>query len=115
MLMEHQAFERFKASLVNKASPSQVVDLEGIIRDIVARQIAEVALVRRTNATRDARTCPHCATACATLHGKDQNDRQRFRCRSRACGRTYNILTGTPMARARKPEAWGRYLGYMRA
>lgn len=113
MLMEHQAFERIKASLVNKASASQVVDLEGIIRDIVARQITDVALARRTNATRNARTCPHCATACATLHGKDQNGRQRFRCCNARCGRTYNILTGTPMARARKPEAWGRYLGYM--
>jgi transposase-like protein len=112
MLMEHQAFERFKASLVNKASASQVVDLEAIIRDIVARQIAEVALARRTNATKDARTCPHCATAFATLHGK-KNGRQRFLCRNADCRRTYNILTGTPMARARKPEKWGQYLSYM--
>jgi hypothetical protein len=41
----------------------------------------------------------------------DKNARQRFKCR--ACGRTYNILTGTPMARARKPEKWGTYLGFM--
>jgi hypothetical protein len=42
------------------------------------------------------------------LNGKDQNGRQRFKCRG--CQRTYNILTGTPMARARKPEKWGKYL-----
>jgi hypothetical protein len=44
-------------------------------------------------------------------HGKDQNGRQRFKCRD--CSKTYNILTGTPMARARKPETWGQYLGCM--
>jgi hypothetical protein len=45
------------------------------------------------------------------LYGKDENLRQRFRCRG--CRRTYNIVTGTPMARARKPEKWIEYLGYM--
>jgi transposase len=46
------------------------------------------------------------------LHGKDKNDRQRFRCRTTECRRTFNILTGTPMARAQKPKKWGRYLSY---
>jgi hypothetical protein len=34
-------------------------------------------------------------------------------CRNPECHRTYNILTGTAMARARKPELWGQYLGHM--
>jgi hypothetical protein len=49
----------------------------------------------------------------AHLHGKDKNGRQRFRCRNAECRRTFNILTGTPMARARKPEKWGSYLSHM--
>ena len=110
--MEYQQFERVKASLV-KASASQVLDLESVIREIVARQIAEVSLARRSVAATCARTCPRCATSGAKLHGKDKNGRQRFRCVNAGCRRTYNILTGTPMARARKPEKWGQYLGHM--
>jgi len=42
----------------------------------------------------------------ARLFGKDQNGRQRLRCVNSDCRRTYNILIGTTMARA-------RYLGYL--
>ena len=72
-------------------------------------RVAEVALARRTEVTRAERRCPHCGTAGAHLHGRDKNDRQRFRCRTTECRRSFNILTGTPMARARKPEKWGHY------
>jgi transposase-like protein len=109
--MEHKWFDRVKASLVT-ATPGQVLDLEALIRDIVARQFADFALARRTNAIVQARLCPHCGVEGAALYGKERNRCQRFRC-SLGCRRTFNILTGTPMARARKPEKWGQYLGYM--
>lgn len=108
--MEYQAIESIKASLV-KASVDQVLDLESFIAELVSRQVAEVSLARRATAVTDARTCPHCAAAGAKLHGHDKNGRQRFRCVG--CRRTYNILTGTPMARARKPEKWAQYLNHM--
>lgn len=110
--MDTKQFERIKANIA-KASASQVLDLEAYIRGFVSRQVAEFALARRTNATVDARICPHCFTEHAMLHGRDKNGRQRFRCINPACRRTYNILTGTPMARARKPEKWGKYLSFM--
>ena len=109
--MEHQRFDRVKASLVT-ATPGQVLDLEAVIRDIVARQFADFALARRSNTIVQTRCCPRCGVVGATLYGKERNQRQRFRC-STGCGRTFNILTGTPMARARKPEKWGQYLGCM--
>ena len=110
--MEHQRFDRVKASLV-AATPDQVLDLEVLIRDIVARQFADIALARRTKVTVQARLCPHCGVVGATLHGKERNQRQRFRCSSLGCHRTFNTLTGTPMARARKPEKWSQYLACM--
>jgi len=110
--MEHRHLERIKSSLV-KASADQVLELEAVIREIVSRQVAEFALAHRSAATVQARVFPHCGAAKAMLHGKDRNGRQRLRCCNVACRRTYNILTGTPMARARKPEKWGQYLGYM--
>lgn len=108
--MEFQGLEAFKIE-IGKASPEQVVDLEVIIKGVISEQVAAISLVRRTQATIQARNCPHCRGINVVLHGKDKNGRQRFRCRG--CRRTFNILTGTPMARARKPEKWGRYLSCM--
>jgi transposase-like protein len=110
--MEYQQFEHVKAQITQASAP-QVLELEVLIQTIVSEQVAELRLARRTNLTINARICPHCATGGARLHGKDKNRRQRFLCSNAKCHRTYNILTGTPMARARKPEKWGDYLGHM--
>lgn len=91
----------------------QLIEIERLVAEAASARVADVALARRTEAVKADRTCPHCGTGGAYLHGKDMNDRQRFRCRATECRRTFNILTGTPMARARKPEKWGRYLGCM--
>ncbi len=108
--METTEYKRLK-DCIEKAPASQVLDLETFIHDLISRQIAEFALAKRTVLTLETRSCPHCFEDRSVLYGKDKNGRQRFRCRG--CHRTYNILTGTPMARARKPEKWGQYLGHM--
>src|SRR5918998_5399702 len=100
-------------SAIRAASGEQIVTIERLVAEAASMRVAEVALARRTEATRTERRCPHCRTGGAHLHGKDKNDRQRFRCRAAECRRSFNILTGTPMARARKPEKWGHYLSHM--
>lgn len=51
--------------------------------------------------------CPHCA--CLRVHRCGQaSGLQRFRCCR--CRRSYNALTGTPLARLRKKEKWLPYL-----
>jgi transposase-like protein len=53
------------------------------------------------------RPCPHCR--CPRSHRCGQaSGLQRFRCLG--CRRSYNALTGTPLARLRKKERW---LGYL--
>ena len=47
MLMEFQRLEQLKADIA-KASPDQVLDLQDVIHAIISQQVAEVALVRRT-------------------------------------------------------------------
>ncbi len=47
------------------------------------------------------------------LHGKERTGRQRLRCRSADCRRTFNVLADTAMAPARRPKAWGHYLSYV--
>jgi transposase-like protein len=56
-----------------------------------------------------AQGCPHCAGREIIAWGQ-ANDLSRFRCKS--CARTFNALTGTPMARLRKKDRW---LGHAQA
>ena len=50
--------------------------------------------------------CPRCQGTQLYRHGT-KSGLQRFRCR--ACGRTFNSLSGTPLARLRKKEKWINY------
>jgi len=50
--------------------------------------------------------CPRCQGVELYRHGH-ANGLQRFRCR--ACGRTFNALTGTPLARLRLKDKWLDY------
>src|SRR4051812_11914569 len=97
---------------IRAASGEQIVTIERLVAEVASMRVAEVALARRTEVTLAERRCPHCGPASAHLHGKDKNDRQRFRCRATECRRSFNILTGTPMARARKPPKLGQYLSH---
>jgi len=54
-----------------------------------------------------ARCCPDCGCQRCHRHGQ-ANDLQRFRCCQ--CGRTFNDLTGTPLARLRHKSKWLEYL-----
>jgi transposase-like protein len=54
--------------------------------------------------------CPRCQAASPHRHGH-ANGLQRYRCR--ACGRTFNALSGTPLARLRHKKHWLDYLAHM--
>ena len=63
-----------------------------------------IALIEQTAC---GRPCPHCH--CPRSHRCGQaSGLQRFRCLG--CRRSYNALTGTPLARLRKKEHWLAYL-----
>jgi transposase-like protein len=49
------------------------------------------------------RRCPHCAAEGAVIRGQ-ANGLRRYFCRG--CGKTFNCLTGTPLARLRHKERW---------
>jgi transposase-like protein len=66
------------------------------------RVVALIGEIRSTG-----RRCPGCACERCHRHGH-ANDLQRFRCC--ACGRTFNDLTGTPLARLRHKGKWLDYL-----
>ena len=93
------------------APATQILELEGFIQQLAEWRFTEVVLARRTRSMMQTRSCPHCQGNDVVLHGRDRNGRQRFKCRR--CTKTYNITTGTPLARARKPEKWASYLDFM--
>lgn len=51
----------------------------------------------------DTRACPHCASSQLVKNGS-ANGLQRFKCRQ--CKRTFNPLTGTPLARLHLRDKW---------
>jgi transposase-like protein len=71
-------------------------------------QVSAVTVLEAASA--DNRHCPHCRGTSLYRHGA-ANGLQRFRCR--ACGRTFNCLTGTPLARLRHKAKWLDYLDCM--
>ena len=50
--------------------------------------------------------CPHCHSSNFKKHGL-RNELIRYQCRD--CGKTFNALTGTPLAGLRKKELWLKY------
>lgn len=49
------------------------------------------------------KACPHCGSIRFVKDGH-ANGRQRFRCRESGCEKTFNAMTGTPLARLHMPE-----------
>jgi transposase-like protein len=63
----------------------------------------EDVLMRRLQSLRwkDGLRCPRCGDAGCWLHARGKGGRRKLRCG--ACGRTFNDLTGTPLARSHLP------------
>jgi transposase-like protein len=53
----------------------------------------------------DGITCPHCGSSTVGGHGRYNRcrDLPRYRCKAKACRRTFMLMTGTPLARSRLP------------
>ena len=56
-------------------------------------------------------TCPHCDSHQLNRWGMTRQGIQRYRCK--ACSKTFNALSGTPLYRMRKPEKWLQYTQLM--
>jgi len=100
--MEHREFQAWLA---------EADGLSGRQRAEAARVLAEPASLASVLALLEARLegtrrCPHCTTEGAVICGR-ANGLRRYGCKG--CGRTFNALTGTPLARLRKKELWAAF------
>lgn len=114
--MDGLRFAELQAEIGSQATAAQCLELEELVRRLAAAKQSEVLVARRTRDLAEARSCPHCAHHDIVKHGFDTRGIQRFKCRRSTgggCGKSFNALTKTALARMRKPEEWVRYAALM--
>ena len=97
--MEHGVFRAWLAE-VDDLTVDQRLELEEVLAGRPPRT-AVTAVIEASPG--DERRCPHCGHGASVGCGQADGLR-RFRCKG--CGRSFNALTGTPLARLRKKECW---------
>jgi transposase-like protein len=114
--MQAASFERLKARLARDLSAEQCMELVTLLRTQAHERLGEVIVQRRTEMVVERHRCVHCGNRDVVRHGRDENGRQRFRCRkgvNGGCGKTFNALTGSVLARMRHPGKWVGYAAAM--
>ena len=96
--MEHGAFRAWLAA-VDELTAAQRQELE----EVLAGRPAGAAVTAAIETSLGERRCPHCGHDKSVGRGK-ANGLRRFRCKE--CGKSFNALTGTPLARLRKKDRW---------
>lgn len=100
--MKAQAFRDWLKELSRLTARQRVLVEEALHHDAPER-LAEGVVNRRAN---EVHACPHCYSGQLMGWGKEGGV-QRYRCRS--CLKTFNALTGTPMAHLKRRDAWLAY------
>ncbi|CAN7397094.1 IS1595 family transposase [Massilia sp. LjRoot122] len=101
--MKAPSFTQWFAQLPTLNQPQRLQTLAALHPAAGLDQV--VALIGQIGAAK--RQCPRCACERYYRHGQ-ANGLQRYRCRE--CRRTFNDLSGTPLARLRLREKWLDYL-----
>jgi len=88
------------------------VDIKKYLADQILGQISSQANTLLDTA-RPHLPCPHCGVEHPTKWGRS-GGLQRYRCRNPDCYKTFNALTGTPLAKLQHRDKWFDYLRCMR-
>ena len=98
-MMEHRDFLEILGAVAGMSAGQA----EKLVQAIEGRgDLDEVHALIERNFERD-KKCPHCGKTHLQRWSKSSG-LQRWKCMS--CGKTFNALTGTPLARMRKREQW---------
>jgi transposase-like protein len=102
--MEHRKFQQRLNELVAEVTHAQAQKVITALRERGDGGEVHRLLDQRLE---DDPKCPHCGSGRVEGWGRERNGLKRIRCRD--CQRTFNPLTGTPLARLRKKERWLRF------
>lgn len=99
--MEHRKFKKLLDELVGEVTFTQADKVIEALRErgdgIEVQNLIEKHL-------RDDLKCRRCGNRHVQGWGREKNGLQRYKCMD--CNKTFNPLTGTPLARMRKKEHW---------
>lgn len=95
------------ADQLENLTPHQKKRLAERLRELEHKQAVNAAVESRVT---DNPVCPHCGHGHAARWGS-ASGLQRYRCH--ACHKTFNALTGTPLARLRHKDKWLEYAHQM--
>src|ERR1700739_3435182 len=99
MVMKKQEMQRLLA-LLGRLTRGQRQELASALK---AQSNAQASIEVLESAGSQARACPHCKGHRLGRHGT-ADGLQRYKCRP--CAKTFNALTGTPLARLRYKSKW---------
>jgi len=97
--MDHGVFRAWLAE-IDDLTVEQRLELEEVLAGRSPRAAVIAAIEESLGGER---RCPHCG--CGDSAGRGKADGLR-RSRCKGCGKSFNALTGTPLARLRKKERW---------
>src|ERR1035441_787950 len=100
--MDHQDYQAWLTA-IDDLSPAQRLDTARLLAGQPSLEALIGLLEERIGAERG---CPHCAAAGAVIRGR-ANGLKRYFCKG--CGKTFNALTGTPLARLRRKDCWTEF------
>lgn len=97
--MDHKSFLELLSATEKLTEPQKLV-LQETLSASGDGQASISAIEQGVSAER---ICPHCQASGAVANGRNKG-LQRYRCK--ACKKTFNALTGTPLSRLRHRERW---------
>jgi transposase-like protein len=104
--MEHRKFQQRLDELLAEATHAQAQKAIAALQQRGDGDEVQRLLNERLEADPQ---CPRCGSGRSEGWGRERNGLKRCRCLD--CKRTFNPLTGTPLARLRKKECWLKYAG----
>ncbi len=104
--MEHRKFQQRLDELVAELTHAQAQKVIAALQQRGDDDEVQRILDQRLE---DDLKCPHCGSRRIEGWGRERNGLKRSRCLD--CLRTFNPLTGTPLARLRKKECWLTFAG----
>ena len=100
--MKRSAFNRFLEKIPELSHQQRLETRENLENDDDLKKVCDLIEKRIENNPH----CPHCSGKSFVKHGI-RNNLNRYKCKS--CGKTFNALTGTPLAKLRKKKLWLQY------
>ncbi len=102
--MESKQFQKLVEQLSDLSEVQRAALLEAVRGGKPANEA--IALIEQRFAAAPA--CGHCGSASFGKWG-EASGFKRYKCKAESCGRTFNALTGTPLAQLHRRDAWMDY------